>query len=158
MLTFELVNSLFVYNDGCLFRKLKTGLLSSQAAGTKTSNGYIKIDINKKSYLAHRIVYLLHHKILPEFIDHIDGNPLNNKIENLRSCSKSQNNMNSKKRKSNISGHRNVSYRPKFKQWAVELQANKVRYHFGFYKDFDVACSVADEARNSLHKEFAKNV
>ena len=157
MLNFEQVNSLFVYKDGFLYKKLKTGILSSKKSGTKTHNGYEKIQIANKSYLAHRIIYLLHNKTLPEFIDHIDGNPLNNTIENLRACTKSQNIMNCTKRKSNISGHKGVSYCSNQKKWRVEVQENKIRHCLGNFDDFELACLVADEGRNLYHMEFAKN-
>ena len=157
MLSFELVDSLFAYKDGFLYKKLKTGLLSTRASGTKSSHGYMALKINGRMYLAHRIIYLLHHKTLPRYLDHIDGNRFNNHIENLRSCSLGQNNMNCKKRVSNISGHKNVSYRKNLNKWIVEVQENKIRHYLGCFEDFDLACLVADEARNLYHKEFARN-
>ena len=158
MLNFQQINDLFVYKDGFLYKKLKTGFLCSKKSGTKTHNGYEKVQIGNKSYLSHRIIYFLHHQTLPEFIDHIDGNTLNNKIENLRACSRSQNNMNCKQRETNISGHKGVSYRSKQKKWFVEIQENKVRHYLGFFDDFELACFVADEGRNLYHKEFVRNV
>jgi len=157
MLTFEKVNSVFEYRDGLIYKKLKSGVVSSRSSGTATSNGYAKVGIDGKSYLVHRVIYLMQHKFLPDFIDHIDNNPLNNKIENLRACSRGQNKMNARKHKSNRSGHKGVSFHKKSQKWIVEVQVNKVRKYLGIYSDFDLACLVSDEARNLYHKEFSNH-
>jgi len=157
MLTFEKINSLFQYKDGHLYKKLRAGNLAKKPSGTRSSSGYIAIKIEGKLYLAHRAIYILHHQTLPKYIDHIDGNRSNNHIDNLRSCSFGQNIMNCKKRATNISGHKNVSYRKNLKKWIVEVQENKNRHYLGCFEDFDLACLVADEARNLYHKEFARS-
>jgi hypothetical protein len=157
MLTVEKIHSLFVYRDGNLYKKLKSGALATKPSGTISHNGYVKITIDGTSYLLHRVIYFLHNNLLPDFLDHIDRNPLNNKIENLRACSKSQNNMNTKKRKSNQSGHRGVSFHKRSKKWVVEVQVNKKRNYCGLYSDYELACLVSDEARNLYHKEFANH-
>ena len=66
-------------------------------AGSLTNRGYWSVEINKKGYSAHRIAYALYHNIsLPVdlVIDHIDMNPSNNKISNLRLVTNSENNKN----------------------------------------------------------------
>ena len=61
-------------------------------AGNLTSNGYIKVSINKQDYQAHRIIWKMFTGEDPtEDIDHIDGNRTNNKIENLQSVSHREN-------------------------------------------------------------------
>ena len=52
--------------------------------GCTRSDRYVVTRINKKTYLLHRLVYLYHHGYIPKLIDHIDQNPSNNRIENLR--------------------------------------------------------------------------
>ena len=66
-------------------------------AGNVMQNGYRKIKIDGKQYLTHRIAWLLYYGKWPDGdIDHIDGNPLNNKIKNLRDVSHSVNLQNRK--------------------------------------------------------------
>lgn len=64
--------------------------------GKKGSNGYIKMGFrptrNLRDFLYHRVVWLLVHGSWPDgVIDHTDGNPCNNRIENLRVCSHKEN-------------------------------------------------------------------
>lgn len=99
-LTQGLLRELFDYKDGELYWKQSgTGRKIGVPAGTVKSDGYRSIGINGKIYLTHRLIFLYHHDYLPEFLDHIDGNPLNNNILNLREATKQENAQNAKKYK-----------------------------------------------------------
>lgn len=66
---------------------------------------------NKKQVYVHRVIYQMYYGDLTKkyLVDHIDGNPLNNSIHNLRKATRSQNNSNLRgKRKNNTSGVRGV--------------------------------------------------
>ena len=89
MITKDNVKELFDYKDGNLYWK-KTG----KKAGCATQ--YVRVGYQKKKYLAHRIIWLWHNGEWPDVCDHIDQNPLNNRIENLRSVTKAENNLNNK--------------------------------------------------------------
>lgn len=64
---------------------------------------------NTKLFYIHRIIYLMLHKNLPEYMDHIDGNPLNNTIENLRPVTIKINNRNKRKNSNNTTGTSNIT-------------------------------------------------
>lgn len=92
----KLLNEIFEYKDGKLYWKytLKFGAIKArQRAGYACPDGYRKVGIDKKSYMEHRIIWRMHHPRgrMPAFLDHIDGNRSNNKIENLRSVTISEN-------------------------------------------------------------------
>lgn len=72
-----------------------------------------KIKYQQKAYMAHRVVYELHFGPIDSqlVIDHIDGNPENNKIENLRLVGQSVNARNVKKNRNNKTGTSGVTYR-----------------------------------------------
>ncbi len=154
MLTQELVRSIFDYEDGNLIRK-KGRDIDLGVAGTLTPTGYVKAKIGKKAYPIHRLVFLLHHGYLPEFIDHIDGNRSNNKIENLRSATKAENSANQKIRTTNTSGMKGVSWHSANKKWKVAICKNYVPIYLGTYEDYELACLVAMEATDLYHGKFS---
>lgn len=158
MLTLEQANSLFQYSDGDLIRisligkKAKLG----EIAGHIGKRGYKYLSIYGKKYYVHRIVWLMHHGNLPKFIDHIDGDRLNNKIENLRSCTATENSCNTKIRKNNTSGIKGVCWFKPQKKWKARLNFNKKEYFFGYFLTKEEAESALIIARSELHKEFAR--
>ena len=154
MLTQKLVQSIFDYSDGLLIRKLGREI-DKGVAGFYTPKGYTKVKIGKRAYTAHRIIYLWHHGILPEFIDHIDGNRSNNKIENLREATKAENCANQKIRNTNTSGMKGVSWHKANKKWKVAICKNYKSIYLGTYEDYELACLVAVEGTNLHHKEFS---
>lgn len=103
MSDYEKFSELLKYDDGQLFwRQCKPGRQIGKPAGHADRHGYRRVMLDYKMYLAHRIVWLLHHKEWPQnHIDHIDGNPRNNRIENLRDVSRSTNLMNNHIRRAN---------------------------------------------------------
>ena len=158
MITQQQVLELFEYRDGNLYWKVKPAkqVAVGAKAGCKNSYGYCVVRVDGVLYGAHRIVFLMHHGYLPDYIDHIDGNPLNNRIENLRQATNIENCYNRGKQSNNKSGCKNVHWKAKIKHWSVEIQVNKVKRYLGIYKDFELAELVAQEARDLYHGSFAK--
>ena len=94
---------------------------------------------------------------MPKLIDHIDNDPSNNKIENLREATRHQNGTNAKTWSNNISGAKNVSWHKQCKKWRVRVSINKKMETIGLFDDFDLAELVAVEARNKFHGNFARH-
>lgn len=88
-----------------LQRKVKNQVKIGDKAGTVQKDGYVQIGVDNKKYHAHRLAWLYTYGRLPkEQIDHIDGNPSNNKLENLREVSPIENQRNQKMKSNNTSG------------------------------------------------------
>jgi molybdenum cofactor biosynthesis enzyme MoaA len=155
-LTKEYLHSLFDYKDGNLYWKInRYGASRKKPAGSVNSRKYHVVYIDYKQYSMHRIIFLMHHGYLPKIIDHIDGNPENNKIENLREANVFQNCQNSKINKRNTSGSKNVTFCKTINKWRVSV--NGKRMSFGNYDDIELADLVAQEVRDKYHKEFVKH-
>jgi hypothetical protein len=70
-------------------------MYANKTAGGYRPNGYLQIKILQKMFLAHRIAWLIHYGRMPKSdIDHINGIIDDNRIENLREATKSQNQLN----------------------------------------------------------------
>ena len=160
MITKELLNKIFQYKDGELYWKEKTSPYShikiGDKAGCVNKEGYVVICVNKKIHKAHRLIFLMHHGYLPKEIDHKDTNPLNNRIENLREATTSQNGYNKNIQKNNKSGSKNVSWSKVANKWAVQIKVNGNLKHIGYFEDLELADLVAQEARDLYHGEFAR--
>lgn len=158
MVTQDYLKQYFEYKDGNLYYKKRIGkMLAGQKAGSTRTSGYVAIVINKKPYYAHRLIYMMFHGNMPKFIDHINGTKADNRIENLREATKSQNAWNAKKWATNTSGYKNVTWSKRDKKWNVRLMVDKNYKSFGAYFDLEVAKFVAETMRHKYHKNFANH-
>lgn len=132
----ETINQLFRYDasTGLLYRKIaRGGQCKNQAITGNDGRGYVAVKIDSKTYKAHRIIWKMHHNTEPEEIDHIDRNPQNNRIENLRGVTKSQNQHNARMRLDNSSGVSGVCWNVVHKKWQSRIQIEGANYELGMY-------------------------
>jgi hypothetical protein len=140
----------FDYKDGKIYRK------NGNLAGNMLKNGYGLVSVKGKRIGIHRVIYAMHHGFMPEIVDHIDGNPSNNNIQNLRPATKSQNGMNQKLSAKNTSGYKGVSWNGH--SWRVCVYKGGKKITVGTYKDKEVANVIAMLARTVHHNDFARHV
>jgi hypothetical protein len=155
----DLIKHLFEYKDGELYWKTPTNqkIVKGSKAGGLHRSGYMTVQIDKKKYRTHRLVFLYHYGYLPKEIDHIDNNKINNNINNLRQASRSENMKNIGFHSKNKSGFKGVSWHKASNRWIVQLMVGNNKNYFGIYKDIELAELVAMEVRNKYHKEFARH-
>lgn len=125
-------------------RKNSRGRRKSIIAGCKPSNashGYIRITINKKRYMAHRLAWLYVNGRFPEKeIDHINGIRHDNRICNLREASTMENAFNRKTPSSNQSGFRGVSWDKVKAMWLAVCKVQGTHFFLGYFeKKIDAA-------------------
>jgi hypothetical protein len=117
--------------------------------GYPDGSGYIKLAFNGKWVMAHRLAWRLSHGAWPTGeIDHINGNPSDNRIANLREATRSQNVMNTR-RGNGVCWHKGR------KKWQVAVKAKGKAHYLGCFADREAAEAVAAEAIRRLHGEFA---
>lgn len=124
-------------------------------AGTKLNNCWC-VTINTYRIRVHKVVLALHGIYAENVVDHIDGNPFNNKLENLRYTSISINSRNRKKSKNNTSGINGVSLVKNKEYWCAFWYTNQKlnRKHFSIKKlGNDLAFNLAVEYRKNKISE-----
>ena len=116
---------------------------------------------NRILYPNKRQVYVdMHREIMwrPDglFIDHIDGNSLNNQRSNLRVCTSSQNQLNRGKLTNNKSGYKGVYWHKSSSKWAVQIAIDQKNYHLGT-SDNIKSCAIAYRLFSRFyHGQYAK--
>lgn len=99
-----------------------------------SGDGYLTIFIQGYAYKAHRLAWLLYTGKWPKHeIDHINRVRSDNRIENLREATKSQNKINSDIWRNNKSGYKNVHFHKATKKWAAEVKRNGKTQHIGLF-------------------------
>jgi hypothetical protein len=121
---------------------------NGKAAGTVRPDGYKKITLGGVQYYAHRLAWLYVHGVSPDVIDHIDRNPSNNAIHNLRSVTHAENMQNASPRCDNTSGHRGVIYFKRTRRWRANICLAGKNHSLGYY-------ATAGEAREAYQKAAA---
>jgi len=161
-LTQKEANDLFEYRDGELFWRPKImsrnrpSVLAGKKVGCPNGSGYLKMVHNKRKYYLHQLVFLMHHGYIPSNIDHIDGVGSNNKIENLRSASVSENMCNTKLRTDNTSGFKGVHFNKQHKKWQAKLYLRQMQVARTF-ETKDLAVEFMELFREMAHGQFANH-
>ena len=144
------------YEDGKLYYK-KSRFKSKIGKEVKTyitNRGYVYFnDTASKKRNIHKVIFAMFHRKIPQFIDHIDRNPLNNRIENLRETTRQLNQLNTNMYATNKSGFRGVSFYKQSKKWRAAICIQKKYIHLGLYdtKEEAYAARVAYEKQLNIH-------
>jgi hypothetical protein len=155
-ITQELIRETFDYQDGKLiWKKSKKSAVLGKVAGAVCGNGYVNVTLDGKTYKAHRLIYILHHGHVPEMIDHIDRDKTNNRIENLRPATVSQNVCNREAPANSTSGIKGVRFHKRDKKWLAYTKISGKQKHVGTFESMDAAAIAATAARKELHGEYA---
>lgn len=109
--------------------------------------------LNKKPVLMHRLILNAKHG---QFIDHINGDGLDNRKANLRFCTLSQNNANRKSAKDSSSKYLGVSFCKKSNKWRAHISVNNKIKHIGTFKTEIEAALAYNKMAVKIHGKFAK--
>jgi len=134
--------------------------LVGKLAGTIATSGKrkcIQIIIDGKSYLGHRLAWLIMTGEWPkEDIDHKDLDRINNKWENIREASRSQNCCNKEKIDNCTSDFKGVAWHKNRKKWQAYICLNKVQKYLGIFDSQEAAYAAYCKASNEFHGVFSR--
>lgn len=157
ILTQEYLKTMFDYKDGHLYWKEdRLVVRKGEKAGTLNNCGYMQVGHKGNVYLLHRLIFTWHHGYLPKYVDHINNDRADNRIENLREATSAENNYNRKKRttKYPVKG---IYKHSKFDKYCVELYCKGKRIHIGIFKTLEEAMEASKKAREKYHGKFARH-
>lgn len=138
------------------------GVWNARFAGKAAGNlnkyrGYIYININKGLYRAHRIIWcLVHGEWPPNEIDHINGNRADNRLENLRLATRSENMRNRVKSPKNSTGFKGVRFHKLSRKYAARITVHRKEIHLGLFEAPEDAFAAYCAAAKKYHGDFAR--
>jgi len=123
--------------------RVAIGGAAGSACKVTCGKSYQRIMYKNIPYYAHRLAWLYVYGSFPEKdIDHIDGNGLNNKIDNLRAVTHQENGRNRRQSSANTSGCTGVTFYKRDKKWYSHICINGKMINLGFYIDWsDAVCA-----------------
>lgn len=146
-LTQALLHELFMYCDGHLHWAVSRGRVKKgQKAGAVSGPGYIMVQLKGTMHYAHRLIWIYHNGDIPEglTIDHINRDKVDNKIENLRLCTKAENNQNNDRK--------GYCWNKQKKKWQARVHLDGKQIHIGFFDKPEDARAAYLEAKPKYHK------
>ena len=128
--------------------------VAGKKAGSVNKRGHINLQVDKKMYAAHQLVFLLHHGHIPREIDHINQIKTDNRIENLRACTSTQNKGNITLLKSNTSGLRGVSMNGKTGKFHAQIKIGGKQTYLGRFDTPEEASLIYEGVARLYFGEF----
>ena len=107
----------------------------------------------KKRMQLHRLIIQCPKNMI---VDHKDGNPLNNKRNNLRICTRAENNRNIALKHNNTSGVTGVDWIEKLHKWRARITYNYKSIHIGYYETINQAMQARVEAEEKYFGQFSR--
>jgi hypothetical protein len=163
----DYLNEIFVLrNDGKLIWQTRPvshfqTLTSCKSWNTKyvgkeagsIKQGYRRLRINGDEYLAHRVAYYMFWGDIDDEleIDHLDGNGLNNSLDNLRLVSHGENMKNARLNKQNTTGVQGVSNYAKNGKFRAQIKVNGKVKALGYYDTIEEAAAVREAANEEYN-------
>ena len=152
----EEIKEKFEYRDGNLYWREGNGRKSG-----KLINGgmglYKVCTVNRASYYQHRLIFLYHHGYMPKYLDHINNDRHDNRIENLRAVSARQNQHNRSINKNSTSGVKGVCLHKPSGKWMAHVCCDSKSYYGGLHDNIHDAAQATKDLREKLHGKFANH-
>ena len=126
-------------------------------AGTGKAAGYWRINVDGREYKYHRLAWFYMTGEWPkDQIDHINGDPSDNRFSNLREATPTQNKANSGAYKNSKSGFKGVSLDGRKRKWISVIQINKKQTYLGQFDEIEDAILAYKKAAETHFGSFSR--
>lgn len=142
------------------WKSWNTNWANKETFNAVDGRGYCQAVVLLRHYNAHRIIWFYHYGVWPDGeIDHINGIPTDNRIENLRVVTSAENSKNLKLRADNKSGATGVSWNPCSSTWRVRIRENCKTIEIGSFTKIDAAIAArkAAEIKYKYHPNHGRS-
>lgn len=130
--------------------------IAGSVAGHVDTRGHVQICINGKMYAAHRLAFLyMTGKFPDQLTDHVNCKKTDNRWNNLRPATPSQNCHNARRYKNNTSGFKGVSFH--HGKWNGRVKKNGITHDCGHHQSPEKANQAVISKRNELHGVYARH-
>lgn len=151
----ELIQELLCYNQNTGEFRRRSGSRAGKIAGSRR-NDYTIVCVAGQYVLAHRLAWLYVHGWMPRQLDHKNGNPSDNRIDNLRPSTQAENKQNARAKKSAKSGLKGICYCRLHKKWRAAIGPRGAVKHLGYFETPELANAAYAEAAQKMYGEFAR--
>lgn len=149
-------DKIFIYDNGQLIRRVQRGPSKpGTILGCPNHKGYLQVKFQNKLHMVHRLIFMYFNGYFPEQVDHINNIKTDNRIENLRAATQSENQFNRPCTVKNKLNHKNIRFY--LGKYQVQINENKKRHYLGRYATLEEAIKVADKKRKELHGDFRRS-
>lgn len=170
LISSEMLHGLFTYDPctGVLIHKVRSEghnvrdwnrKYAGKPAGGKQNHGYVQVGVNTKDgyklYLAHRLIFMMLYGYIPEEIDHINRDRADNRLENLRGATRSQNQAHRVQVTISKSGYRGVWFDKGTGKWRAGISVDGRGKTIGRYATKELAALAYNDAAARYQGEFA---
>jgi hypothetical protein len=137
-----------------LFTRIVGRVSAGAVAGSKYPNGYVYLRVDGRAYRAHRLAWFWVHGTWPPEIDHIDRNPANNRIANLRPASHALNGLNRTLQVNNRSGITGVVHCDGCPRhpWRAYIKVNARLITLGYFMEKEQAVAARHAAFKTVER------
>jgi HNH endonuclease/AP2 domain len=123
-----------------------TKYAGTRALDNLATGGYLEGTIFYRELKAHRVIFKMTHGWCPEYVDHENGNRVDNRPSNLKPATKVENGRNMKRKKNNTSGVNGVSWKKENQKWVAKIVLDKKQVHLGYFNTLEEATAARKQA------------
>lgn len=136
----------YSHETGALtWRVNRSSAKAGNVAGRINEDGYYRVKIDRVEHYAHRVIWLMVHGEFPaEEIDHVNRDPADNRLDNLRPATRAENSFNRGVQSSSKSGIKGVHWNKSSRSWLAILRGK----YLGSFPSKELALAARQQAES----------